>query len=171
MSFIQPYYGYQQQPFYTNYIPQQQFPMQQQVATQNPQPQISQSQNNTISCEYVDNFEVVNAKNCDFSGKPMLYMKTDGSAIYRKQLNIETGKSKTYTYELRDEINEKSGNTDITNITGVINSQIESLRQEFSKNIGDLKEMVMNLNITSNDNTDSAEKTITTNSTRKVVNK
>ena len=101
----------------------------------------------------------------------MLYMKTDGSAIYRKQLNIETGKSKTYTYELRDEINEKSSNTDITNITGIINSQIESLRQEFSKNIGDLKEMVMNLNITSNDNTDSTEKTITTNSTRKVVNK
>lgn len=164
MSFVQPYYGYQQQPLYTNYIPQQQFPIQQQS-------QITQSQNNTIPCEYVDNFEVVNAKNCDFSGKPILYMKTDGSTIYRKQLNIETGKSKIYTYELQDKTGEEFGNTDLINITNIINSQIESLRQEFTQNISDLKELVMNLNSSvSSDHIDS-KNTPTTNSTRKVVSK
>lgn len=167
MSFVQPYYGYQQQPLYTNYIPQQQFPVQQQI-NQPIQQQTQITQNNTIPCEYVDNFEVVNAKNCDFSGKPMLYMKTDGSTIYRKQLNIETGKSKIYTYELREESDIKSGNPDISNIIAVMNSQIESLRQEFVQNIGDLKEMVTNLNIVTNDDTDLAQKTTTQ---RKVVSK
>ncbi len=171
MSFIQPYYGYQQ-PVYPNYSynPQQfSFPqVNNQVSSQqvNPQQQV-QPRNSTIPCEYVDNLEVVNAKNCDFSGKPMLYMKTDGTAVYRKQLNIETGKSKIYTYELKEDSNKDSNDTGIIGITNVLNSQIESLRQEFAQNIGDLKEMITHISVAEEKSSPSK----TTTSTRKVVNK
>lgn len=123
-----------------------------------------QSQDNTIACEYVDNLEVVNAKNCDFTGKPVLYMKTDGSEIYRKQLDIKTGRSTTYIYKIQSDSNEKSGeiSKDDSLNFNEINSQIESLRNEFTQNIMDLKEMVMNLNssntVKSNNSSNSAKR-------------
>lgn len=141
MAFNQPYYGYQGQPLnmnYNTYTPMQQY-IPQQFMPQN-QPR---TQDNTIPCEYVDNLEVVNAKNCDFTGKPMLYMKTDGTEIYRKQLDIKTGKSTTYLYKLQEDINGKLTNNAL-DLDG-LNSQIESLRNEFSHSITDLKQIVMNI--------------------------
>ena len=161
MSFTPPYYGYPNQPInmnYGTYTPVQQYMPQQFVQTQpinqqinqpvNQQQQVYQTQDNTIACEYVDNLEVVNAKNCDFTGKPVLYMKTDGSEIYRKQLDIKTGRSTTYVYKIQSDSNEisneKSQNSSLN--FNEINSQIESLRNEFTQNLMDLKVMVMNLN-------------------------
>ena len=75
-------------------------------------------------------------------------MKTDGSEIYRKQLDIKTGRSTTYVYKIQSDSNEisneKSQNSSLN--FNEINSQIESLRNEFTQNLMDLKEMVMNLN-------------------------
>ncbi len=143
MQFNQPYYGYQGQPMnmnYNTYTPVQQYIPQQ--FTQNQQP-VSQVQNNMIPCEYVDNLDVVNAKNCDFSGRPMLYMKTDGSEIYRKQLDIKTGKSSVYLYKLQEESNENMNDYSLD--LNELNSKIESLKTEFTQNINELKQMMIDI--------------------------
>lgn len=92
MSYYNYGYGYQpmQQVYqypaqnvnYQNYVPNQQ------QINQFNQSQTVQSQNNFVSCEYVDGIDIVNTRNSDLSGKPIWYIKTDNTEIYKKLMNF-----------------------------------------------------------------------------------
>ncbi len=57
-----------------------------------PQPPMLQGQ-------MVDGIDTVKAKDVDMSGNPVYYPKTDGTEIYRKQLQSD-GRSKIFVYRL-----------------------------------------------------------------------
>lgn len=104
MQYGNPYYNYmppyqQIQPYqdrlaqlqnnYQQVMPQQ--PIQQQV------PQIQQIP--MLQGQMVDGIDTVKAKDVDMSGNPVYYPKTDGTEVYRKQLQAD-GRSRIFTYRL-----------------------------------------------------------------------
>lgn len=52
-----------------------------------------------IQGQMVDGIDTVKAKDVDMSGNPVYYPKTDGTEIYRKQLQSD-GKSRIFVYRL-----------------------------------------------------------------------
>lgn len=161
------YNGYQ--PNYLNYpygsyvgnqTYSQQLPYHQQVGMQmqnNLQSQQSTNQqkqsNNYIQCEYVDSIDVVKGQNCDMTGRPILYMKTDGSEIYRKQLNPSTGSGDLYIYHVQNnniEHSEPSEKTNFNEDINFLNSKIEFFQEtlndtmgKFESKIDELKSVIL----------------------------
>lgn len=145
-------YGYQPytyQPYlnqYGNYQGynqmQNQMPttIQQQTLPQPTQPQV-QSQQNTLQGWYVDSVDVTRSINADMSGNAMYFPSTDGKEIYKKQLDVSNGKSITCVYKLYE--NEDNNNIKQELDFSPIYTQIDSIKVELSKEISEIKDMVL----------------------------
>lgn len=145
-------YGYQPytyQPYlnqYGNYQGynqiQNQIPtaIQQQALPQPTQPQV-QSQQNTLQGWYVDSVDVTKGINADMSGNAMFFPSTDGKEIYKKQLDVSSGKSITYVYKIFEDTDEKDIKQELD--FSPIYSQINSIKTELSKEMSEIKEMVL----------------------------
>lgn len=115
-----------------NYQPQMQFvPIQQQM----------NQQNQFLSGQIVDGIDAVKAKDVDMTGNPVWYPKSDGTEIYRKQLQAD-GRSQICTYRLVRPETEKSdvANGGITEES--LNSLFEQFRQDIFEEISGIKELV-----------------------------
>lgn len=127
--------SYQQQPYQQS--------LNNQIQNNIPQQNIQQNKvNNYIQCEYVDSIDVIKSQNCDMSGRPVIYMKTDGSEIYRKQLNPSTGIGDLYIYKVQQKPEDKLCNPDSMNTDNKslidfdsISLKIEKFQDNISKNI------------------------------------
>lgn len=64
-------------------------------------------QTTMLNGQMVDGIDTVKAKDVDMSGSPVYYPKTDGTEIYKKQLQVD-GKSKIFTYRLVNESEQTS---------------------------------------------------------------
>ena len=90
---IQPYQDRlaQLQNNYQQAIPYGQMQMQQPVQQMQQMPM--------LQGQMVDGIDTVKAKDVDMSGNPVYYPKTDGTEVYRKQLQAD-GRSKIFVYRL-----------------------------------------------------------------------
>ena len=144
MQYGNPYYNYmppyqQIQPYqdrlaqlqnnYQQVMPQQ--PIQQQV------PQIQQIP--MLQGQMVDGIDTVKAKDVDMSGNPVYYPKTDGTEVYRKQLQAD-GRSRIFTYRLVNE-NEQQPETNSGNQVNIV-SLINQLRDDVHAEISEIKELL-----------------------------
>ena len=68
-----------------------------QTQIQQPMPQVPQIP--MLQGQMVDGIDTVKAKDVDMSGNPVYYPKTDGTEIYRKQLQAD-GRSRIFVYRL-----------------------------------------------------------------------
>lgn len=93
---IQPYQDRlaQLQNSYQQAIPYGQAQIQQPIQQMPQVPQIPMLQG-----QMVDGIDTVKAKDVDMSGNPVYYPKTDGTEIYRKQLQAD-GRSRIFVYRL-----------------------------------------------------------------------
>ena len=66
-----------------------------QAQIQQPMPQVPQIP--MLQGQMVDGIDTVKAKDVDMSGNPVYYPKTDGTEIYRKQLQAD-GRSRIFVY-------------------------------------------------------------------------
>lgn len=137
-------YGYQPQYNYNPYMQQQVVP---QVQSQTQAQTNTNTQNNTQSVLqgwYVDSYDVTKAINADMSGGAMYFPSTDGKEIYKKQLDINTGKSVTYVYKLEDNIDSEPKELDLS----PFQNYVDNLKDDLSDMITELKDMISNINIT-----------------------
>ena len=128
---IQPYQDRlaQLQNNYQQIMPQQ--PIQQPIQ-QIPQIPMLQGQ-------MVDGIDTVKAKDVDMSGNPVYYPKTDGTEVYRKQLQAD-GRSRIFTYRLVNE-NEQQPETNSGNQVNIV-SLINQLRDDVHAEISEIKELL-----------------------------
>lgn len=136
-SYQQPYQQFQQ-PIQQNYQNTQQTQYQNEI------------NNATIPCMYVDSVKVVEATNSDMSGKPLLFMKSDGTEIYRKQINPNTGASDLFTYEIKKVPEQNISQQTIQYDFSDIGNKIDDFKKEiygsissFSKEMSELKDLVL----------------------------
>ena len=114
--------NYQQAMPYMNQVQQ---PMQ-----QIPQPPV-------IPGQMVDGIDIVKAKDVDMTGNSVYYPKTDGTEIYRKQLQAD-GKSKIFVYRLTDADNvTQTSEEKQVDIVAMINQ----LRNDVCSEISEIKSM------------------------------
>lgn len=92
----------------------------------------------SIPGEMVGDIETVRAAQIDMSGQPRFYPRSDGSAIYRKQL-MPDGTSKIMTYNLATEPQESASDTST-------DSQIASALAEITQRLDTLSEQVKAIN-------------------------
>lgn len=115
-----------------NYQPQMQFaPMQQQM----------NQQNLFLSGQIVDGIDAVKAKDVDMTGNPVWYPKSDGTEIYRKQLQAD-GRSQICIYRL---VRPEADNSDMPKggITeDALNSLLEQFKQDIFEEIAGIKDLV-----------------------------
>lgn len=83
----------------------------------------------------MDSFDVTKAINADMSGTAMFFPSTDGKEIYKKQLDINTGKSDTLVYKLTNQIqqNENTLDVDFSQIYDCINEVKKIYQIKFLK--------------------------------------
>ena len=95
-----------------------------------PQPPMLQGQ-------MVDGIDTVKAKDVDMSGNPVYYPKTDGTEIYRKQLQSD-GRSKIFVYRLTnpEEQQPKQEEKQID-----IEAMFNQLRSDVCSEISEIKNM------------------------------
>lgn len=128
---IQPYQDRlaQLQNSYQQAIPYGQAQMQQPIQ-QLPQIAILQGQ-------MVDGIDTVKAKDVDMSGNPVYYPKTDGTEIYKKQLQAD-GKSRIFVYRIinPEEQQPKQEEKQID-----IEAMFDQLRNDVCSEISELKNM------------------------------
>lgn len=125
-----------------NYQPQMQFvPMQQQM----------NQQNQFLSGQIVDGIDAVKAKDVDMTGNPVWYPKSDGTEIYRKQLQSD-GKSQICIYRLVKPESNNSGSTQSGITEDTLNSLLEQFKQDIFEEISGIKDLV-NKNIQSHTET------------------
>lgn len=129
---IQPYQDRlaQLQSNYQQTIPYGQMQMQQ-PAQQMPQIPVLQGQ-------MVDGIDTVKAKDVDMTGNPVYYPKTDGTEIYRKQLQSD-GRSRIFVYRLMDDEQQQpkveSKQIDIV-------AMFDQLRNDVCSEISGIKELL-----------------------------
>lgn len=131
-------YSYQQ-PIMS--IPQQ---LQNTMSQQQIQQTQTTSQNNQVPLNmlqgwFVDGYDVVKVINADMSGNAMFFPSTDGKEIYKKQLDINTGKSFINVYKLENKESELHNNMDFSPIY----NQISDVRNDLSNKISEIKDMVL----------------------------
>lgn len=131
-------YGYQQP---MQYQPMDRLMQLQQNYQQTiPQYQPSQAQNFGLNGEIVDSIDVVKAKNVDMSGNPVFYPRADLAEIYVKCLQMD-GTSRTDVY--RKVVPETSNESTHPNMSmDMLNGMFGQLKQDFSHEIGELKELI-----------------------------
>lgn len=118
---------------YQGFQNQQLQPMIQQTNSQQSQ------QQNTLQGWYVDGYDVTKAINVDMSGNAMYFPSTDGKEIYKKQLDINTGKSITSVYKIENSVNQSSNDIDFTPIY----NHISEIKKEISAQMLEIKDMVL----------------------------
>ena len=88
--------------------------------------------------QMVDGIDTVKAKDVDMSGNPVYYPKTDGTEVYRKQLQAD-GRSRIFTYRLVNEGEQPESNK--TNQVDIV-SLINQLRDDVHAEISEIKELL-----------------------------
>ena len=107
-----------------------------QTQIQQPMPQVPQIP--MLQGQMVDGIDTVKAKDVDMSGNPVYYPKTDGTEVYRKQLQAD-GRSRIFTYRLVNEGEQpESNNTNQVDIVSLINQ----LRDDVHAEISEIKELL-----------------------------
>lgn len=91
-----------------------------------------------IQGQMVDGIDTVKAKDVDMTGNPVYYPKTDGTEIYRKQLQAD-GRSQIFVYRLADNEQQQSKSEDKqVDIVAMFNQ----LRQDVCSEISGIKELL-----------------------------
>lgn len=108
MGYTQQGYNY---PQYNNYQMNQQ--------------QIQQSQ--SLNGQIIADFNEVSSKNTPLDGSSVYFPLVDGSAIYCKKLNVNTGASQLFTYKLVEQ-NTDQKDSDVTSTLSQLKSEIQELK-------------------------------------------
>ena len=107
-----------------------------QAQIQQPMPQVPQIP--MLQGQMVDGIDTVKAKDVDMSGNPVYYPKTDGTEIYRKQLQAD-GRSRIFVYRLinpEEQQQPKAGEKPID-----IEAMFNQLRNDVCSEISEIKSM------------------------------
>lgn len=108
-----------------------------------PQYQQPQAQSFGLNGEIVDGIDVVKAKNVDMTGNPVFYPRADLSEIYVKQLQMDgTSRTDIYRKVVPDVPQEQ---IQPTMSMEMLNGMFGQLKQDFSNEIGELKELIYSL--------------------------
>lgn len=131
---IQPYQDRlaQLQNSYQQAMPYGQAQIQQPIQQMPQVPQIPMLQG-----QMVDGIDTVKAKDVDMSGNPVYYPKTDGTEIYRKQLQAD-GRSRIFVYQL---INPEEQNLKQEEKQIDIEAMFNQLRNDVCSEISKIKSM------------------------------
>lgn len=122
-------YGYQgySNPYNGNYY-QPQMPVTPQYDYQRPI--------DSISGRMVDSMDVVRGINADLSGKPSYFPKADGSEIYCKRINPQTGASMIQVYTLSDQNGQNTQESQFY-------TALAQFKADISNELSDLKNTVL----------------------------
>lgn len=136
-----PYQQIQTQPYqdrlaqlqsnYQQVMPYGQIQMQQPIQQV---PQIAMLQG-----QMVDGIDTVKAKDVDMSGNPVYYPKTDGTEIYKKQLQAD-GRSRIFVYRLLNPDEQQQPNQEEKQID--IESMFNQLRNDVCSEISGIKDLL-----------------------------
>lgn len=135
-----PYQQMQTQPYqdrlaqlqsnYQQIMPYGQMQMQQPIQQV---PQIAMLQG-----QMVDGIDTVKAKDVDMSGNPVYYPKTDGTEIYKKQLQAD-GRSRIFVYRLLNPDEQQQPKQEEKQID--IEAMFNQLRNDVCSEISEIKNM------------------------------
>lgn len=89
--------------------------------------------------QMVDGIDTVKAKDVDMSGNPVYYPKTDGTEIYRKQLQSD-GRSRIFVYRLVNPDEQQQPKQDEKQID--IESMFNQLRNDVCSEISGIKDLL-----------------------------
>lgn len=136
-----PYQQMQTQPYqdrlaqlqsnYQQIMPYGQMQMQQPIQQV---PQIAMLQG-----QMVDGIDTVKAKDVDMSGNPVYYPKTDGTEIYKKQLQAD-GRSRIFVYRLLNPDEQQQPKQEEKQID--IESMFNQLRNDVCSEISEIKDLL-----------------------------
>lgn len=132
---IQPYQDRlaQLQNSYQQAMPYGQAQIQQPIQQMPQVPQIPMLQG-----QMVDGIDTVKAKDVDMSGNPVYYPKTDGTEIYRKQLQAD-GRSRIFVYRLINPEEQQQPKAEEKTID--IEAMFNQLRNDVCSEISEIKSM------------------------------
>ena len=132
---IQPYQDRlaQLQNSYQQAMPYGQAQIQQPIQQMPQMPQIPMLQG-----QMVDGIDTVKAKDVDMSGNPVYYPKTDGTEIYRKQLQAD-GRSRIFVYRLINPEEQQQPKVEEKPID--IEAMFNQLRNDVCSEISQIKSM------------------------------
>ena len=88
--------------------------------------------------QMVDGIDTVKAKDVDMSGNPVYYPKTDGTEIYRKQLQAD-GRSRIFVYRLINPEEQQQPKAEEKPID--IEAMFNQLRNDVCSEISEIKSM------------------------------
>lgn len=88
--------------------------------------------------QMVDGIDTVKAKDVDMSGNPVYYPKTDGTEIYKKQLQSD-GRSRIFVYRLINPEEQQQPKTEEKPID--IEAMFNQLRNDVCSEISGIKDM------------------------------
>ncbi len=129
---IQPYQDRlaQLQNNYQQAMPYGQMQMQQSVQQMQQMPM--------LQGQMVDGIDTVKAKDVDMSGNPVYYPKTDGTEIYKKQLQAD-GKSRIFVYRIANPDEQQQPKQEGKTID--IEAMFNQLRNDVCSEISEIKSM------------------------------
>lgn len=107
-----------------------------QAQIQQPMPQVPQIP--MLQGQMVDGIDTVKAKDVDMSGNPVYYPKTDGTEIYRKQLQTD-GRSRIFVYRLINPEEQQQPKAEEKSID--IEAMFNQLRNDVCSEISEIKSM------------------------------
>ena len=107
-----------------------------QAQIQQPMPQVPQIP--MLQGQMVDGIDTVKAKDVDMSGNPVYYPKTDGTEIYRKQLQAD-GRSRIFVYRLINPEEQQQPKAEEKPIG--IEAMFNQLRNDVCSEISEIKSM------------------------------
>lgn len=88
--------------------------------------------------QMVDGIDTVKAKDVDMTGNPVYYPKTDGTEIYKKQLQAD-GKSRIFVYRIMDPDEQQQPKPEEKPID--IEAMFNQLRNDVCSEISEIKSM------------------------------
>lgn len=91
-----------------------------------------------LSGQMVDGIDTVKAKDVDMTGNPVYYPKTDGTEIYKKQLQAD-GKSRIFVYRLLNPDEQQQPKSEEKPID--IEAMFNQLRNDVCSEISEIKNM------------------------------
>ena len=107
-----------------------------QAQIQQPMPQVPQIP--MLQGQMVDGIDTVKAKDVDMSANPVYYPKTDGTEIYRKQLQAD-GRSRIFVYRLINPEEQQQPKAEEKPID--IEAMFNQLRNDVCSEISEIKSM------------------------------
>ena len=108
-----------------------------QAQIQQPMPQVPQIP--MLQGQMVDGIDTVKAKDVDMSGNPVYYPKTDGTEIYRKQLQAD-GRSRIFVYRLINPEEQQQPKAEEKQID--IEAMFNQLRNDVCSEISGIKDLL-----------------------------